>query len=162
MTSILNEVQVMQNPALGAVLLWRFACGYSPESSTIGVPLPLAMIVLPLVFHARSLDEVIGTQSASGLRKFEEKFHNQADLMMAVHPRMIAMRGLSMRSLQVALRTGLLTLVPAEAVLWPRSYSAVQTEGKNISSLTKAAEKLGIWCKDLTLFEVAGILKVEF
>lgn len=162
MSSILNEVQVMQNPALGAVLIWRFACGHCAESSITGVPLPLAMIVLPLAFHARSLDEVIGTQSASGLRKFEEKFRNQADLMMAVHPRMLAMRDLSMRSLQMALRTGLLTLVPTEAVLWPRSYSAVPTEGKTVINLMKAAEKLGIWCKDLTLFEVAGILKVEF
>ncbi len=162
MTSILNEVQVMQNPALGAVLLWRFACGYCPESTTTGVPLPLILIVLPLAFHARTLDEVIGTKSVSGLRKFEEKFRNQADVMMAVHPRMLAMRDLSMRSLQIALRTGLLTLVPIEAVLWPRSYSAAPTEGKTVNNLMKAVEKLGIWCRELTLFEVAGILKVEF
>ncbi len=55
MTTILNEVQAMQNPALGAALLWRFACGFTPESSPNGTPLPLAFVVLPLAFHAKSL-----------------------------------------------------------------------------------------------------------
>jgi hypothetical protein len=161
-TRLLNEIQAMQNPALGAALLWRFACGFSPESGPTGTPLPLAFVVLPLAFHARSLEEVSGTQSGSGLRKFEEKFQDRGDLLLAIQPRMLAMRDLSMRSLRIGLRSGLLTLVPSEAVLWPRSRAAPPAEGKSVTDLLKSAEKLGAWCSDLTLFEVAGILKVEF
>lgn len=162
MTRLLNEIQAMQNPALGAALLWRFVCGFSPASSTKGTPLPLAFVVLPLAFHARSLDEVGSTQSGSGLRKFEEKFRDRGDLLLAIQPRMLAMRDLSLRSLRIGLRAGLLTLVPTEAVLWPRSHASAPADGKALIDLLKASEKLGAWCRDLTLFEVAGILKVEF
>src|SRR4051794_11688362 len=124
MSAILNEVQAMQNPALGAALLWRFACGFTPESSPKGTPLPLTFVVLPLALHAKSLEEIATTQAASGLRKFEEKFGDQGDVLLSIQPRMLAMRDLSLRSLRIAIHTGLLTLVPKEAVLWPRSHSA--------------------------------------
>jgi hypothetical protein len=162
MTAILNEVHAMQNPALGATLLWRFACGFTPESSPNGTPLPLAFVVLPLAFHAKSLEEVAGTQAASGLRRFEEKFSDRGDVLLSIQPRMLAMRDLSLHSLRIAIRAGLVTLVPKEAVLWPRSRSAPPTEAKAVSDLLKSAEKLGSWCREVSLFEVAGLLKVEF
>lgn len=152
----------MQNPALGAALIWRFVCGYSPASSPTGTPLPLAFVVLPLAFHERSVLEVAATQAGSGLRKFEDKFRDRGDILLANQPRMLAMRNLSARALRIGFRAGLLTLVPSEAVLWPRSHAAPPTGAKPVSDLLKSAEKLGSWCRDLSLFEVAGILKVEF
>lgn len=162
MTAILNEIQAMQNPALGAALLWRFACGFSPETSPTGTPLPLAFVVLPLAFHAKSFEEVAGTQASSGLRKFEEKFSDRGDVLLSIQPRMLAMRDLSLRSLRIAIRAGLLTMVPKEAVLWPRSRSAPPAEAKAVSDLLKSSEKLGAWCRDVSMFEIAGLLKVEF
>jgi hypothetical protein len=162
MPPILNEVQAMQNPALGAVLLWRFVCGYSPDSSPVGTPLVLAFIVLPLALHARSSGEIAGTQAMSGLRKFEEKFRDRSDVLLSIHPRMIAQRDLSLRSLRIGLRAGLLTLVPSEAILWPRTRAAGPTESKATGELLKSAEKFGTWCRNLSLFEVSGLLKVEF
>ena len=58
-------------------------------------------LVLPLILHSRSLEEVLGTQSGSSLRKFEQKFDDRADVLLAIHPRMMAMRGLTLRSLRV-------------------------------------------------------------
>lgn len=163
MTAILNEVQAMQNPALGAALIWRFACGFSPESSPDGTPLPLAFVVLPLTFHARSAEKVAGTLAGSGLRKFASKFSDgdRGDVLLALQPRMLAMRDLTLRSLRIAFRAGLLTMVPKEAVLWPRSRSAPPADAKPIGNLLNSAEKLGSWCRDVSLFEVTGLLKVE-
>lgn len=163
MTAILNEVHAMQNPALGAGLIWRFVCGYCPAASSKGTPLPLAFAVLPLVLHARSMEDVTGTQTSSGLRKFEEKFSKKdGDILLSLQPRMLAMRSLSLRSLRIALSAGLVTLVPSEAVLWPRSSTPPPGQPKPVDELLKAAEKIGIWCSDTSLFEVAGLLKVDF
>jgi hypothetical protein len=161
-TAILNEVQAMQNSALGATLLWRFVCGFCSEGNPSGTPLPLAFAVLPLALHAKSLEQVTTTQVSSGLRKFEEKFSDRGDVLLSIQPRMLAMRHLSLRSLRIAICAGLLTLVPKEAVLWPRSRSAPPAEAKAVSDLLKSAEKLGTWCRDVSLFEVAGLIKVEF
>lgn len=163
MSAILNDVQAMQNPALGAALLWRFACGFSPESSPNGTPLPLAFVVLPLTLHARSAEKVSRTLAGSGLRKFESKFSedNLGDVLFALQSRMLGMRNLSLRSLRIALRTGLLTLVPKEAVVWPRSRSMLLADSRQVEELMKAAEKLGSWCREISLFEATGLLKVE-
>lgn len=159
---MLSEIQAMQNPALGAALVWRFACGFAPRKSTHGVPLPLLFIVLPITLRMDFAEEIAGTQRSSGLRKFEEKFRNRADALLAIQPRVLAMRALSWRSVKVALGTGLLTLVPQEAMVWPRTYSRVPNSPKRVELLLDAAEKLGGWCSDITMFEVARILKVEF
>jgi hypothetical protein len=158
----LNEVQVMQNPALGAGVIWRFCCGFGPDGSGRGAPLPLVFVVLPIVFHARTLTEAVGTQAGSSLRKLEDKFRTRSDVLWQLQPRMIAMRELSLRSLRICISSGLATLIPKQGTLWPRSYSPIALPPSASSSALKAAEKLGGWCAELTLFEIAGILKVEF
>jgi len=162
-TPLLNEVQAMQNPALGAVLIWRFACGYSPKRENgRGIPVPLAFLVLPVVLHGRTRAGVDSTNLASGFRKFEDKFEEHADLLLAINHRTFAMRPLSLRSVSIALAAGLLTLLPEQAALWPRTYARAAGATNSMVGLMKAAEKLGTWCAQLSLFEVSGILRVEF
>ena len=163
MRPILGEVHAMQNPALGASLLWRFACGYCPQNAAVdGLPLPLLFCVLPILLHARTCDEVSSTLVASGLRKFEEKFRADADLLLALQQRSVTMRPLSLRSLRIALATGLLSLVADSGTIWPRTYAPVRDLPRPADDLLKAGEKLGAWCRPLSLFEVSGIVRVEF
>src|SRR6266436_6768091 len=100
MISLTREVRNVQNPALGAGLLWRFACGYIGSHTTRDpVPLPLAFLVLPVVFHERSERLLAGTQKASGLRAFAGKFGNSdnsiQDVLLAIHGRMLTLRNLT-------------------------------------------------------------------
>ena len=163
MTQFLSEVQAMQNPALGAALIWRFACGFAPQNEPHdGVPLPLAFVVLPVVLHERTRVEVISTRLSSGARKFEEKFHDRGDVLFALNQRAIGLRALSLRSVRQALAAGLLMLVPELGTLWPKSYASQPVEAKPISDLLAAAEKLGYWFRTLSVYEISGILQVEF
>ena len=57
---------------------------------------------------------------------------------------------------------GLVSLVPAEAVLRPRVNITLPRTGVAVAPLLTSAEKLGTWFKDLTLFEIAGLLRIEF
>lgn len=162
-TPLVTEVQAMQNPALGAVLIWRFVCGYSHENTFgPGVPMPLVYVVLPVVLHSRTRGEVESTHLVSGVRKFEEKFREQGDLLLAIHNRALGMRMLSLRSIRIALAKGLVTLRQDEATLWPRTYTPPAAMAKPVGSLMKDAEKFGNWCAPLSLFELSGILRVEF
>jgi hypothetical protein len=163
MTTLLSEVQAMQNPALGAALVWRFACAFAPQNDAHdGVPLPLLFVVLPVILHERTREKVTSTRLSSGARKFEEKFQDRADLLFALNQRATALRPLSLRSVRHALAAGLLTLVPERGTLWPRSYAKPAVEAKSISELLAAADKLGVWCRSLSVYEISGILRVEF
>lgn len=158
----LREVQAVQNPALGAVLLWRFTIGYCPETATRGgAPMPLCFLVLPMTMHTATCDEITSTQAASGLRAFEQKFKSDGDYLLAIHHRMLSMRVLSLRSLRIALATGLVTLVPSDGSVWPRTRDIV-TPDPSVKRLVAAAEKLGRWFGELNAYEIAGILRVEF
>ena len=167
MTRLLSEVQAMQNPALGAALIWRFACSYAPQKDAHnGVPFVLAFVVLPVVLHEQTRKEVIATRASSGARKFEDKFNERGkergDVLYALNNRAISMRGLSISSVRHALASGLLTLVPERGLLWPRSYSNPPVDAPPVTELLNAAEKLGNWCRSLSVYEISGILRVEF
>ena len=167
MNSLTREVRNVQNPALGAGLLWRFACGYIESHSTRDpVPLLLAFLVLPIVFHERSEELVAGTRKASGLRAFAAKFGNSdnsmQDVLMAVHGRMLALKSLTRESLQVALATRLLRLETTGTLIALSQTRADSGIPVGVRRLMQSAEKLGYWCGLLTIHEVATTLKLRF
>jgi hypothetical protein len=166
MSSLAREVRNIQNPALGAGLLWRFACGYVRGHRTRDpAPLPLLFLVLPILLHEQTASFVQGTKKASGLRMFASKFGTAAnakqDLLIAIHDRMLTLRRLSLESVQIALATRLLHLDAATVtpLTETRAGAGVPAE---IKSMMNNAEKLGTWCATLTMHEIAVILKVRF
>src|SRR6185503_5540826 len=77
-----TEVQSMQNPALGAAMIWRFACGYCPaNTATAGIPLPLTFLVLPIMLHAQTREAISSTQQRSGIRQFQAGLDLRVDLL---------------------------------------------------------------------------------
>jgi len=121
-----KEVKAIQNPALGAMLLWRSCVGYQSESATSApMPIPLLFLVLPIVLHKQTAELLSSTQERSGLRKFTEKFQTAAqsktDLLLALGPRARTMRQLSQDSLQIAVAKSLIALDTESAGAFPLS-----------------------------------------
>jgi len=166
MSTLAKEVRNIQNPALGAGLIWRFVCGYIASHPTHEpIPLPLLFLVLPIILHEQTEEFVKNTQKSSGLRAFVAKFgkseNSKQDVLLAVHDRMLALRHLSMESIRLSLATHLLYLDVAKAI----PLSETQTEvgiPPEVRRLMKSAEKLGFWCGSLTMHEIATTLKVRF
>lgn len=75
MSGLNQETRNVQNPALGAMLLWRFTVGYEEASKVKApAPLPVLFIVLPMMFHQETSDLISSTLKASGLRNYVNKF----------------------------------------------------------------------------------------
>ena len=68
----LTELDVVQNPAIGAYLIWQFTLGYQEDGAEVA-PIPLAFLVLPMLLHRQTFDEVASTRKASGLTLFAAK-----------------------------------------------------------------------------------------
>src|SRR5882724_11641080 len=74
-SALADEVRNVQNPPLGAALLWRFTCGYTSNHAECGhAPLHLLFLVLPLTLHRQTFHFVSQTQTATGMRAFAAKF----------------------------------------------------------------------------------------
>src|SRR4051794_10336911 len=116
MSILTLESRAVQNPALGATLIWRFASAYTDAHRTKDLPvLPLAYVVLPIVFHKETCDMVASTHKQTGLHGFVEKFSRtevaKSDLLLAIHTRALRLRMLTTESLQIAIRHRLLTMI---------------------------------------------------
>lgn len=166
MSLLTQEVRNIQNPALGAGMLWRYACGYvSSDSTHDPVPLPLLFVVLPVIFHEQTEDFVQGTQKASGLRAFASKFGrsetSKQDLLLAIHDRMLDLRRLTLDSTRMALAARLL-YVDRAGVIPLSQTEAVAGIPSDVKRMMKNSEKLGAWCGALTMHEIATTLKLRF
>lgn len=157
-----DEVYLVQNPALGAILMWKFVQGYKRASLGKLPSLPLLFLVLPVVF-SESLRAVLDrTNESSGIRLFVAKFSKNQETLLAIQKRMIILRGTSLSSLSIAIEGGLLTLTHSDALVdyndkqWPRGVRA------GIKTLAKQADKLGAWCSSLTIQEVQTALRIGF
>lgn len=163
-TARLSEAAIVQNEALGAYALWRFGLGFQ-ERDGQAVTLPLAFLLLPLVFHAPTLAMVLSTQKASGLHLFAGKFGEQREDLLAVHGRALALRHLTLVSLMVAEQSKLVRIESSTATV--RAFSPHHelkdpALPERIRRIAPACEKIGYWFACLPIHQVAHTLKVGF
>lgn len=163
-----QETLNIQNPALGAMLLWRFIAGYESASGTSRpTPILLLFLILPIMLHRETAEFVISTREASGLRVFAGKFfesrNSKADLLLTLTRRSRDMRKLTLESLALAISSGLVSLDTDHGMAISLSSVPV-TAGipSLVRAIFKAAEKFGVWCSLVSLHEISVILKVGF
>jgi hypothetical protein len=164
MSKALTELEIVQNPALGAYAVWRFGVGFQSEDSRPAA-LPLTFLVLPLLLHQPTLRIITSTQRASGLALFSAKLGQERENLLAVHERARALRRLTLQSIAMGVNNRLLTLDYNSATL--RANTADESLQKpslpeRIRGFAGAADKLGYWFSKLGLHQVASTLAVEF
>lgn len=166
MSKLIKEFYNVQNPALGAYLISKFTVGYINENQSL-VPLPLLFVVLPMTFRSEIVDFIVSTRRTSGLRYFVEKFTEKKnlknDLIIQIHKQSQEYKILTMESLRLAMAKNLVTLqdgiylIPLEG-----NIKKFNNNSDELGKMIKAAEKLGVWCAQLSLAEISQILKVRF
>lgn len=159
----LNEAQLVQNTALGSILIWQCVRTYA-DAVEHGCPLPLCFLVLPILFHHATRDAAETTSKASPLSKFVEKFDGNRQDLLAIHPRMLALRPLTLRSMQLASNRGLLAIDAATADVTPTRISKLPTrlERERLRKMFRGAERLGIWMAPHPISNIAAALRVQF
>jgi hypothetical protein len=166
MTRLAQEVRATQNPALGAVAIWRVACGYRNEHPERGfLPLQLSFLTVPIVYHRPLLDIVDSTQRVSGLRQFVAKLGDTSaarqDLLFAIQDRAQRWKDVSLESLRISLACRLVRLG-----LDGRLIPLTETEPSSVpipsKKILKNSEKLGAWFSRVSIHEISNLLHVRF
>lgn len=159
--AIQSEVDLVQNTAFGAVLIWRFGLGFQEESRSVPPLLLHCFLVLPICLHQETLDLVSSTQRSSGLALFASKIAQIKENLLAIHLRALSMRQLTLESLGVGETSRLLTVDYESARVAANTMAAPQIP-ERIKEHMSGAAKLGSWCARLPLDQVATLLKVDF
>jgi hypothetical protein len=165
MTMLAREAQNVQNPALGAAVLWRFCCAYTTTHSAGDAPaLPTLFLVLPIVLHQATVELLRRTWPSSGLRAFAAKFGDtkvsKQDLLLQIHDRSLRWRMLTLQSIELAAAGRLIHLTESGEAM-PLSMTKARGLPDEVKQLMSDAEKLGAWCGQLTLHEITTTLKVR-
>ncbi|MCZ8311773.1 MAG: DUF6521 family protein [Magnetospirillum sp.] len=161
----LTELDIVQNPAIGAYLIWQFTLGYQ-EDGAQAAEIPMAFLVLPMLLHRQTFDEVASTRKSSGLPLFAVKFEKEREILMGIHGRAIQLRPLSLQSIGVAATSKLVRIDYCTAQL--RGYpldllnAAKPRLPERLKRFAAAADKLGHWFSRLGLAQVASTLRVDF
>jgi len=168
MTVLNREVRAIQNPALGSVLIWRSAALYRKCHSTASsMPLPLAFLILPILFHEQTAELVAATRIASGLNKLTEKFRSaefsRTDLLLSVASRANRMRTVTWEAIRLGLSANLLLIDTGTATLVSLTDTP-HTAGvpATVRPLLNNAEKLGAWFAEMSLYEISMQFQVSF
>ena len=150
----LTELDLVQNPAIGAYLIWNFTLGYQ-EDGAEAAPFLLAFLVLPMLLHRQTFDAVASTRKASGLTLFAAKFDRARQL-----------RPLSLQSIGVASTSRLIRIDHGSALLHGYSLDLLDVKKPSIPERLKgfsgAADKLGYWFSKLGLPQIASTLRIDF
>lgn len=163
-----TELDYVQNPALGAILVWQFAAGYEAAGEGAkAVPIPLSFVILALLLNGEMQSEITGTQAASGLRKLIEKLtdskSSKGDLVLDVHTRSVDMRDLTLASIRIASASKFIFVDRENGTIVSLSNSEPTANVPNsLRPIVRNARKLGRWLGELSLFEVASILRIAF
>jgi hypothetical protein len=164
-SALVRETTYVQNPALGAVLVWRFCEGYAQEHKTSEPPaLQLVFLIIPILFHRDTFEELSGTRA--GIHAFADKFSrsdtSKSDILLGIQDRVSQFRDLTLESVQLAIHCRLVTIIPSSGKLVSLSSVSPSSLPGTIRPLVAGAEKLGKWFAGMTLFEIENILKVAF
>jgi hypothetical protein len=159
-----SELQIVQNPALGAYSLWHFGLGFQGDDARPPL-LPLSFLVLPLLLHRPTLDIIASTRKISGLSLFAAKLGEERQNLLAIHDRALTLRSLTVQSLGVAVNAGLITIHYQHGTTRSNSLPPglrSPTPPQRIRSFPAAAEKLGHWFSRAGLSQVASSLRIDF
>lgn len=160
MTAKLSPVEIVQNPAFGAQILWSFGRGYQDERVGALAQLPTLFLVLPMILHAPTLEDIKSTYLTSGLTKLVGKVAVERERLYAIHDRALALRELTLQSVTVGISAKLLRLDYGDATVRANEAKPPATP-ERLKLHVAGAEKLGRWFARLPPGQVFSLLQVE-
>lgn len=155
-----REYEIVQNPALGACVLWQYTDGFTEATGRQrGPSLVEAMPVLPLVFHEESAEGL-------GRRRYDGGLYTAlADdraLFVGLQKRMEDMAPQTFRALNIALRSGLLSYDRETSELHRvQRVRAPAATNDAVRLMFSTAQRLGHWFASSSPAETLKHLQIK-
>lgn len=162
MLDVLFEQRLVQNAGLGAEAIFEtVAAYYRHENKTRGLPFPFVFLVLPLVFHKRTVNAIKSRANTGALRK---ALRDDREISIGLQQRMESMCEATLAACSLAIDSGLILYDPEAVQLIPNraSLSQIHHDSGAVSDILAAARRVGLSFSELTLEEISTLLEVVF
>lgn len=158
---MLSEFEIVQNNALGGLALWSFTNGFYLENGNRNGPiLPLTMLVLPMVFHEKTVNVMYNRKHVGGLYRSIE---DDRTIVAGLQERMELMIDQTFKSLNMAFASGLLDYIKDNSEIIPiRRSDPIGINVEETKRLISVSKKIGRWFSEMSIDEICVSLKVRF
>lgn len=154
----LIEPEIIQNDALGAMILWAFTNEYCAKQPA-GVSLLWLLPVLPLVFHQETVEAVSHRHFDGGIYL---ALTEDRTLVSGLLERIKTMVPQTFAGLNVALATKLLKLDERKQRMISLRRTAPMPFGTKVKPLIATAERFGYWFGSSSPEELVSLLRIRF
>jgi hypothetical protein len=160
MTKI-HEFDVVQNSALGSILIWSFVAEYyKTKDEQEGPTLPHIMMILPLLFNQHFVNSIYTKNRKGGLYN---ALNQDKSLFAGVQARMESMCGLTLRSMHICFSTKIISFEKNGFELMPiRIKIPDYKHNESINRMITASKRLGYWFASIDFNQLCALLKVRF
>jgi hypothetical protein len=165
MGKLIEEVQEWNTPIVGAYLLWRFTKSFIQNNLKGDAPIvAFHFLVSGIMTEPNICNSLSGRRSnlPSFVRWFNEE--KRSDLLACLSQQILKQRNYTMKSIDIAVSSGLLAWDVETAKIYSTNISHVKkgtaTMGISVQNLGDKAEVLGKWFSEYDLHAVAAYLGV--
>lgn len=161
--NVLFEQNITQNSGLAAELLFIVICEYFNRKQQLeGLPFPLIFLVLPLLFHKRTIDAL---KARTGTGVLFKAVNGDKEITLGVQRRMESLYDRTMAACYIGGASELFSYDPERAEFVPLQ-KGLPASGKHTSEdvqdMLKAAKRVGWILADNDLETLSRVLKVVF
>lgn len=160
---ILFELNLVQNTGLASCAVFEAVSAFcDAKEGASGLPCPLVFLVLPFVFHKRTVDNI---KNRTGRGALFKAIKDDPELPLGLQKRMEALSRKTWEALSLAFSAKILAIDPDTAELFPLVRAlpkAVQPSLPSVKDILKASKRLGKVFSEHSEDEIIKLLKVVF
>jgi hypothetical protein len=165
MGKLIDEVQEWNSPVIGAYLLWRFTKSFTQNHVKGEAPIVIFHFIVSGILAEPSIYDAISGHRpnlASFIRWFNEE--KKSDLLACLSQQIIKNRSYTMKSIDIAVSSGLLAWDIETAKIYPvtilRTKRGSSNMGVAVHKLGDKMEILGKWLSEDDLYTITSYLGV--
>jgi hypothetical protein len=163
-----REAWLINNPALGAYMLWVFSRECISKNPEAIHPSKI-FCVLPFLFYADTRSELVTTSLNSNMQAYISKFSSTkscaSDIALSIHHRVEEQKEKTLEALITAFGTGLLMIDSDSGLITPNmKITPIKRADLDVTTkeLFDCSRRLGKWFSDLKTEDITRIIKVVF
>lgn len=160
---ILFETNLVQNPGLAACAVFEAVSAFcKTKDDGSGLPFPFVFLILPIVFHKRTADNI---KSRIGKGTLFKAIKDDPELTLGLQSRMESLFERTWEALSLAVSFELLAIDPNTAEVCPLVRSlpdGAKPVLKPTKDILKAANRIGKAFSEHAEEEILKLLKVVF
>ncbi len=157
-----NEVELIQNPALGALAIWSFVLGYHGKETQGVAPFYATFLVLPLIANSAFRSVINSTRTSLYRMKTKMLEDGLGSNFLLLRETTPLLYELSSESIGVALSTNLIKYDDSNYGFTP-SRKTIPTSSllsDKEQEYARASKTLGRWMSQMSLWEICSTLGV--